>query len=155
VYPIKSNCLLRKAIPQDITALISLLKVLFSIEADFAFNEEKQRHGLELMLAVPEVCCIMVAEQNGKIIGMCSAQLLITTAEGGMAALIEDMVIHEDYRRQGIGRALLSKIEEWSLEHGVKRFELLADLNNTLALEFYRKLDWQETQLIALHKKPQ
>jgi GNAT superfamily N-acetyltransferase len=150
-----SDCLLRKAVPQDITVLISLLKILFSIEADFGFNEERQRHGLELMMASPDERCIIVAELDDKIIGMCTAQLLITTAEGGKAALMEDMVIYEEHRKQGIGRALLSKIEEWALEHGAKRLELLADRNNTPALEFYRKLHWQQTQLIALHKKPQ
>ena len=46
-------CRLRKAVPQDINALISLLKILFSIEADFTFNEENQRHGLELMMSAP------------------------------------------------------------------------------------------------------
>lgn len=149
-----SNYFIRKATILDLEPLISLLQVLFSIEADFTFNEEKQRQGLELMLTAPDVRCIMVAELDGKIIGMCSAQLLITTAEGGMAALIEDMVVHKDYRMQGIGRSLLTIIEEWALEHGAKRFELLADRNNTPALEFYRKLHWQQTQLICLHKKP-
>jgi GNAT superfamily N-acetyltransferase len=45
------------------------------------------------------------------------------------------------------------KIEDWARERGVKRLELLADRNNSPALEFYRKLNWQSTQLICLHKK--
>jgi Acetyltransferases len=147
------NCSFRKAIPQDITALISLLKVLFAIEADFSFDETKQHRGLELMLNSPAERCIMVAEIDGEIIGMCTAQLLVTTAEGGLAALIEDMVVHQDYRRQGIGSGLLTKIEEWANEHGVKRLELLADRNNAPALEYYKKLDWRQTQLICWHKK--
>ena len=147
------NCSFRKAIPQDITALISLLKVLFAIETDFSFDETKQRRGLELMLNSPAERCIMVAEIDGKIIGMCTAQLLVTTAEGGMAALIEDMVVHQDYRRQGTGSALMAKIEEWANEQGVKRLELLADRNNAPALEYYKKLDWRQTQLICWHKK--
>jgi GNAT superfamily N-acetyltransferase len=148
-----TDCLIRQAIPQDISGLISLLKVLFAIEADFAFDEENQRRGLELMMSTPDRSCIMVAEVNGKIIGMCTAQLLVTTAEGGLAALVEDMVVRQDYRKQGIGRSLLTKIEEWSCGHGAKRLELLADCHNTPALEFYKKLHWRHTQLICLHKK--
>ena len=148
------NYFIRKAVLEDIPALVALLKVLFSIEEDFSFNEEKQRQGLELMLKAPEQRCIMVAEHNGKIIGMCTAQLLITTAEGGKAALVEDMVVHQDYRKQGIGRSLLTKIEEWAYEHEAKRLELLADRGNTPALEYYKKLHWKQTQLICWHKKP-
>ena len=148
------NCLIRKAVPQDLAALVSLLQVLFSIEVDFTFNETNQRRGLELMLNDPAQRCIMVAELNGEIIGMCTAQLLITTAEGGMAALVEDMVVHREYRKQGIGKSLLTEIQIWALAKGAKRLELLADRNNSPALEFYRKLNWQQTQLVCLHKKP-
>ncbi len=146
---------LRKAVPKDVPALINLLKILFSIEADFSFNEVKQRQGLELMLEDPEQRCIMVAECEGQIIGMCTAQLLITTAEGGKAALIEDMVVHQDYRKQGIGRSLLAQIEVWAYQHGAKRLELLADLENSPALEYYKRLHWKQTQLICWHKKTQ
>lgn len=146
---------LRRAIPKDVPALINLLKVLFSIEADFSFDEVKQRQGLELMLEDPDQRCIMVAECEDQIIGMCTAQLLITTAEGGKAALIEDVVVHQDYRKQGIGRSLLAQIEAWAYQHDAKRLELLADLKNTPALEYYKRLHWKQTQLICWHKKPQ
>lgn len=149
------NYSIRKAVPQDLPGLVSLLKVLFTIEADFSFNEAKQRQGLELMLEDSEQRCIMVAELEDKIIAMCTAQLLITTAEGGKAALIEDMVVDKDYRRQGIGQAVLTQIEEWAYEHGARRLELLADCGNAPALEYYKKLHWKQTQLICWHKKPQ
>jgi GNAT superfamily N-acetyltransferase len=145
----------RQANAQDIPALCALLKILFSIEADFAVDERKQRNGLELMINAPEERCIMVAELQGRVVGMCTAQLLVSTAEGGRAALIEDMVIHEDYRRQGIGRALLQEIESWALKHGAKRLQLLADRNNIPALAYYQRLEWRPTQLTAFHKKPE
>ncbi len=145
---------LRKAVPKDVPALINLLKVLFSIEADFSFDEVKQCQGLKLMLEAPDQRCIMVAECEGQIIGMCTAQLLITTAEGGKAALIEDMVVHQDYRKQGIGRSLLAQTEAWAYQHDAKRLELLADVQNTPALEYYKRLHWKQTQLICWHKKP-
>lgn len=148
------NFSLRKAVPKDVPALTNLLKVLFSIEADFSFDEVKQRQGLELMLKDPGQRCIMVAECEGQIIGMCTAQLLITTAEGGKAALIEDMVVHQDYRKQGVGQSLLAQIEAWAYQHDAKRLELLADVQNTPALEYYKRLHWKQTQLICWHKKP-
>ncbi|HBE77507.1 MAG TPA: GNAT family N-acetyltransferase [Firmicutes bacterium] len=147
--------IVRQATARDIPALCALLKILFSIEADFAVDEQKQRNGLELMINTSEERCIMVAELQGTIIGMCTAQLVISTAEGGNAALIEDMVIHEDYRRQGIGRRLLQEIEAWALKHGSKRLQLLADRNNSPALAYYQRLGWRPTQLMAFQKKPE
>ncbi len=46
-----------------------------------------------MMLDDNEKRCIMVAESEGSNHGMCSAQLFVSTAKGGMAALIEDMVV--------------------------------------------------------------
>lgn len=143
----------RQGTIQDVNSLIPLLKQLFSIEADFSFNDTIQRQGLELMLTHPEERCILVAEVNQKIIGMCTAQLIITTAEGGKAALIEDVVVDEGFRHQGVGQELMTAIEQWALTKGAKRLELLADRENTPALQFYQKLNWKQTQLVCLHKK--
>ena len=82
---------IRLAVASDIEALTSLLQILFSIEEDFFFNQPLQRRGLELMLT-NDRCCVLVAEDNGQVVGMCSGQLTISTAEGGHAYLVEAMV---------------------------------------------------------------
>ncbi|TCL71657.1 ribosomal protein S18 acetylase RimI-like enzyme [Hydrogenispora ethanolica] len=145
--------LIRPAVPADLDALIELLNLLFTLEADFTPDIAKQRRGLQLMLARPEERCVMVAEHDGAVLGMCTAQLRVSTAEGGMVALIEDMVLREEWRGRGIGRTLLGAVESWALTHGAKRLELLADRENHPALAFYDRLRWRRTQLICLHKK--
>lgn len=145
---------IRKATKTDIQTLVKLLKLLFSIEIDFVFDEEKQRKGLEMMLQDQENRCVLVAEIDQNVVGMCSAQLLVSTAEGGKSALIEDVVIAEHFRKQGIGRLLLSEIEKWALEKGAQRVQLLADYHNTSALNFYKQMGWSNTRLICLYKKP-
>lgn len=148
-----TDLLIRKASDNDIEELINLLKILFSIEQDFVFDENKQRSGLKMILANKNSCCLLVSELNANIVGMCSAQLIISTAEGGIAALIEDLVVKENYRGQGIGSNLLTSIEKWAAGNGAKRLELLADRSNHPALEFYQRMNWQKTQLVCLHKK--
>lgn len=106
-----------------------------------------------MMLENDNSRCIMVAEVDHTVVGMCTAQILVSTAEGGKAALIEDVVVHKDYKGRGIGRSLMSSLEDWSKSQDVKRLELLADRNNQSALEFYKSLKWTETQLICLHKR--
>ena len=144
---------IRKAVPNDVKTLINLLQSLFSIETDFQFDESKQGYGLQLMMEAPDRRCIMVAEANGQVIGMCSAQLIISTAAGGTAALVEDMVVAGEYRGRGMGKQLLSAIEDWAVKQGAKRLELLADRDNIPALKFYEKMDWKQTRLVCFHKK--
>ena len=133
--------------------LVVLLKDLFSIEDDFTFSESIQRRGLRMMICDQGNGCVIVAEKNQKVIGMCSAQLLVSTAEGGRVALVEDMVVVHSFRGEGVGRKLLLAIEKWTKEKGANRLQLLADRNNLQALRFYQKRGWTTTKLICLRKK--
>jgi ribosomal protein S18 acetylase RimI-like enzyme len=149
---LESGIVIRKALAQDVEAMVGLLKLLFEIETDFEFDCDKQRRGLEMMLDEDNHRCLIVAELHQEIIGMCSAQLLVSTSEGGLKAIIEDVVIANSFRGQGIGRRLLLKIEEWALNRGAKRLDLLADRRNSIALRFYKNMSWQSTELICLQK---
>jgi len=145
--------IIRKANSLDIETLVKLLTVLFTIETDFTIDTELQRRGLSLMLKRPDQSCILVAEYNTKVIGMCTGQLLVSTAEGGLKLLVEDLVVNEAYRGSGIGSNLLSEIEKWATKYGATRLDLLADSNNTSALNFYKNESWQTTALVALQKR--
>jgi GNAT superfamily N-acetyltransferase len=147
------NIHIREAVPSDIDELVGLLAELFSIEADFTFNDSLQRQGLTMMLDNPEDRCILIAEVNGNVVGMGSVQVLVSTAEGGLAGLVEDIVVSEPYRRKGIGALLLTSLEKWASQRGLTRLQLLADQDNAPALEFYEKMKWKTTWLICLRKK--
>ena len=84
---------------------------------------------------------------------MCSGQLTISTAEGGFSLLVEDVVVAEPWQGRGVGRELLAALEQWAASRKVGRLQLLADRNNTVALEFYRKLGWQPTELICQRRR--
>lgn len=145
---------IRTAKPDDVTQLVALLKALFAIEADFDFDQDKQTLGLQLLLK-SDRACILVAESSGdkKLCGMCSIQILISTAEGGAVGLLEDLIVAADVRNRGIGAKLLAEGCVWAERQGLKRLQLLADKNNSPALGFYEKQGWQSTQLVCL-KRP-
>lgn len=141
----------RPASAGDIDTLVTLLQQLFTIEDDFQIDGKKQRQGLAMMLDNPRGC-IMVAENNGRVIGMCTGQLLVSTAEGGPALFMEDVVVAEGFRGYGAGRLLVSAMGEWAAGRGASRLQLLADQKNREALAFYARLGWQTTGLICLRK---
>lgn len=142
---------IRRAEHGDLEALISLLKQLFAIEADFSFDARKQEKGLSIMLD-KKGAHVFVAEYQANVIAMCTMQQLISTAEGGYVGLVEDLIVNASFRGLGVGRQLLDGIETWAKQQGLLRVQLLADKNNRAALTFYQGQHWQTTQLIALKK---
>ncbi|MBI3528928.1 MAG: GNAT family N-acetyltransferase [Betaproteobacteria bacterium] len=141
----------------DVPALIELLAALFAIESDFSADRARQRRGLELLLAQPDDrAVLLVARSNdGRVVGMASAQLVISTAEGAPSAWIEDVIVQQALRGHGLARLLLRELLDWAQRHGATRAQLLADGANTPALDFYRHIGWQPTQLSAWRRSLQ
>ena len=141
------------ATEKDLPALVSLLAELFGIEQDFQPDAAKQARGLCLLMKAPERGVIKIARTHaGAVVGMVSAQLVISTAEGAPSAWIEDMVVRRDWRKQGIGRALLDAALDWARDNGATRAQLLVDLDNEPALGYYDRLGWQGSRLGARRK---
>lgn len=143
---------IRKARPGDIDSLVGLLGILFSIEADFRPDPERQRRGLALMLTDLERRVVLVAEQEGSVVGMATVQLVVSTAEGGPAGLVEDLVVDPAHRWRGTGRRLVEAAEGWARDRGATRLQLLADRENEPALRFYVRIGWHFTRLLCLRK---
>ncbi|HEX9401801.1 MAG TPA: GNAT family N-acetyltransferase [Anaeromyxobacter sp.] len=147
-----SDVRIRCAQEPDLPALIRLLGVLFALEADFAPDPARQRAGLALMLDDPLRRAVLVAERDGVVVGMVTAQLVVSTAEGAPSALVEDLVVAAAERGRGVGRALAAAIEAWAVGRGATRLQLLADRENGPALAFYARLGWRTTQLVCLRR---
>jgi len=146
---------IRGAEPSDTDELVALLRVLFTLEEDFSYNERVQRRGMALLISRqgPERQ-VFVAEKGGRVAGMCSIQTLISTAEGGVVGQVEDVVVGDGCRGNGIGNALMDAVDGWAREKGLKRLQLLAEKGNTQALKFYRSRGWEITNLICVRKFP-
>ena len=152
-------CTIRKARTSDLDALVELLGLLFALEADFAAcatDAGRQRDGLGRLLAGAKNSLVLVAALSAPgadlVVGMATAQLVISTAEGGPALLVGDVVVRPEFRCRGIGRALLARIESWGAALGATRLQLLADRDNAPAHDFYRSCGFQSTNLVCLRR---
>ena len=133
----------------DIPVLCGLLGELFSMESDFAVDPKKQAQGLALLIGRPDTCGVFVARTGSRPVGMVTVQLNVSTAEGGYSGLLEDMVVTRDWRGKGIGKKLVHRAREWCLEKNATRLQLLADMTNTPALDFYKALGFAETKMVC------
>jgi ribosomal protein S18 acetylase RimI-like enzyme len=147
--------LIREASPEDVDPLVPLLAALFAIESDFEIDPERQRQGLALLLEDKDHAVVFVAEsvEEKRIVGMATAQRLVSTAEGGYAALVEDVIVHEHFRRHGIGRRLMKALISWARKNALTRLQLLYDTSNPPALLFYESLSFQKTGLSCVRMK--
>jgi GNAT superfamily N-acetyltransferase len=145
------NIIIRRATEQDLSVMVFLLEILFSIEKDFIFDALRQERGLQLMLANRQAV-VLVAERKERVIGMCTGQLLISTAQGGWSVAVEDVVVLPEQRGKGVGGRLVAVIADWAAERGANRVQLLADRNNAKALGFYSRIGYAATNLICLRK---
>ena len=124
----------------DLPRLVELLGMLFESEAEFSADAEKQRSALQAILADPAKGKIFVAREGREAIAMASLLYTISTAEGGKAALFEDLVVAPEHRKRGIGEALLKHVVAEARAEGVLRVTLLTDMQNERAQAMYRRV---------------
>jgi len=140
----------RLAVAADVPQLCGLLFILFAQEADFTPDLKRQALGLRLIIEQPSVGHIYCATDGDTIIGMVSILFTVSTAEGGRAAWLEDMVVHPGHRGQGIGERLLETVITEARSVDCRRITLLTDDTNTPAMLFYRRAGFALSQMIPL-----
>ena len=123
----------------DIPALCELLDILFSQEAEFKPDHEAQRRGLARIISNPEIGLIVVARQDGQVVGMVNLLYTVSTALGDRVALLEDMVVSPNARGSGVGSQLFEQAIQFARLDGCKRITLLTDRTNESAQRFYQK----------------
>lgn len=141
---------LRIATDQDVSQLSRLLGILFSREEEFMPNAALQDAGLRAIIADPRLGEIMLADENGRIIGMVSLLYTVSTALGAKVALLEDMIVDPSRRGQGIGSKLLDYALRVSRERGCARVTLLTDACNTDAHRFYERFGFKKSAMIPM-----
>jgi len=138
---------------KDLPQMVELLGHLFEQEAEFTPNAAKQETALKMILADPKVGKLYVAKEGGKVVAMASLLFTVSTAEGGKAALFEDLVVSPEHRKQGIGAKLLEYVIGQARAEGVLRLTLLTDMQNEQAQVLYRKLGFVGSPMKPMRMK--
>jgi GNAT superfamily N-acetyltransferase len=145
------NIQIRKGVAGDVEILVTFLQHLFAIEKDFMTDADRHRAGLRLLLAEPNSRTIFVAEADGVVVGMVTAQIVVSTSIGGYSILLEDMYVASGFRRKGVGSKLMEQAIVWGSEHDALRIQLVAAGANTRALQFYRRAGLLRSGMTGLY----
>ena len=128
---------IERATIEDVPRLAELLAILFSQEVEFVPDRSRQEKGLREIIGNPTAGQILVLRDDDGIGGMVSLLYLVSTALGGRAALLEDMVVAPQRRGRGAGSMLLNAAIDHARRAGCLRITLLTDQVNVAGQRFY------------------
>ncbi len=85
-----------------------------------------------------KIAVYFVAENGGKPIGYAGLWNICGSAD------IIDVAVHNDFRRQGIGEALIEKLIEYCKNEDISEINLEVRISNLAAQSLYRKMGFSE-----------
>ncbi|MDH7558486.1 MAG: ribosomal protein S18-alanine N-acetyltransferase [Candidatus Bathyarchaeota archaeon] len=135
---------LRKFTMNDLRSVVHINMVCLPENyTDFFFIDLHQRF--------PET--FIVAEENGEVVGYIMCRMELGLSNFGFKGLVKkghivSVAVLPQYRRKGIGEALVSKAMEGMRLYNAKQCFLEVRVTNTQAISLYKKLGFQVTRTI-------
>ncbi|MGP9797189.1 GNAT family N-acetyltransferase [Halomonas sp. 86] len=132
----------RAAVLDDLDALSVLLddyRQFYQQQSDL----KGARYFLNQRFGLGDSFILVSEEAQGTISGF--VQLFPGLSTVGMNArwTLNDLYVLPEYRRQGVGRALMSAAADLAQDHGVARLVLMTQVENKRAQHLYESLGWQ------------
>jgi GNAT superfamily N-acetyltransferase len=137
----------REAEAGDFAALLRLLdqmdESMYGSRAHAGEGEVRARY--EAILADPDQR-LLVAEDGDLLVG--SAHLMVLRHLGrslSRSAVVEGVVVDPEYRRKGVGAALMRAVAEAARQAGCYKLALTSNLARAGAHRFYSRLGWKRS----------
>jgi Acetyltransferases len=131
---------IRKCVSADFQQIAALLVQLWPQKAQ---NLSKLRGAFDRAMASTTqryVC----ATENGEIVGFASFSMKNSLWQEALLANLDELVVDEASRGQGIGGALLDYVVEIARKTGCGRIELDSAFHRTEAHEFYERRGFEK-----------
>ncbi len=131
---------IRKATPDDIPLILEFIRELAEYErapeAAVATPADLRRDGFS---GEPRFY-VEIAEWDGQPAGFALWFFNYSTWQGKAGLYLEDLFVRPQYRKKGIGKALLVHLARLAAEKGCGRYQWQVLDWNTPAIEFYESL---------------
>ncbi len=158
----------RAATERDIPQLLALIRRYWDFEGIAGFEALRIELLLKQLIGAPfpgasasssaqvapPAGAVWVAESDGRLVGYVVAVTLWSLEHLGPMAEIDEMFVVPEARARGVGRQLLTSLEQHLAARGCVRLQLQLGVSNTLARAFYRRLGFAPREGYALYDKP-
>lgn len=133
--------LIREASENDLGEVLELLR---QIDGEEALGIEKAGEIWEAILKYPYYK-LMVAEEEGKIIGTFSLIIIDNLGHhGSRLAVVESVIVHSDYRSRGIGKKMMEEAMKRAKEEKCYKLMLSSNKKRIRAHKFYEELGFHQ-----------
>ena len=132
--------IIRKAVPEDVPAILTLIKEL-SVYEKLADEVRATEENLRETIFSPDShVMVYLAEYENELAGYSISFRNFSTFVGRAGIYLEDIYVRPVFRGKGIGKKLLLKIIEMAKENNYGRVEWCVLDWNKPAIDFYKKL---------------
>ncbi|HEX6109769.1 MAG TPA: GNAT family N-acetyltransferase [Ktedonobacteraceae bacterium] len=149
---------LRAATHEDYEALCALFaqgdRVHYQALPEFFRPVEGPARSQEFFAEIlaNEDVALFVVEHEGALVGVIRCNVMnipeVPVVVPRRFVLIQDIVVDESFRQQGIGQALIERVHRWAREKGVTEIELGVWEFNAAARSLYEKLGYRTTRRV-------
>lgn len=89
------------------------------------------------------------------LVGLLDGKVMATAMAGfdGHRGWVNYLAVAESYRRRGLGRALMERVEELLKDIGCPKLNIQVRSTNAAVLAFYERLGYTQDQTISLGKR--
>ena len=131
---------IRQAKPGEEAAVVPLYEWLFAPPGAPVPGWDPSRAALAVRDAIDsEDAAVLLAEEDGGLIGLCTAYLDLNSVRFGGRCWVEDLAVDPRHRSQGIGGRLLDEAASWAAARGATHLELDTAEARTDAQRFYER----------------
>jgi GNAT superfamily N-acetyltransferase len=134
----------RNAVPGDLDRIVELLEQLRDVMSDeSALSCDVLRSNCAHLLS-RENSHVIVAENEGEIIGVLHFTVRPTCMHEGSSALVDELVVDRNHRGRGTGQRLIEAAARRARTLGCVEMEVSTQRGNRRAREFYKELGFWE-----------
>jgi ribosomal protein S18 acetylase RimI-like enzyme len=137
----------RQATPDDATALAGLLDLFDGMAAT---PEQVARR----MLACQSVLTTFIGEMDGRPVGFACLRLVPHLQGDEPYAELTDITVDAPFRRHGVARALIARVETAAQEAGVSEVVIITGFDNEGAQAVYRAVGYADWALAMRRRLP-
>ena len=139
---------IRRMEERDIESLAILYRQFWGVDSDCA----RMRNKFAELHANPNYA-IFCATVNGSVVGSIMG-IVCDELYGNFRPflLVEDLIVDQEYRERGIGRALMAGLENFAKEHNCSQIQFITETDRQDAVAFYASLGFDTTKHVGFKR---
>lgn len=101
------------------------------------------------------ICSYLQRNPKLSFVAVCDSEIVgaVMCGHDGRRGYLNHLGVSAEYRRNGIAKQLLARVERELMNAGIKKEALFVLCDNTAAQAFYEHLGWKEETIVKVYAK--